>query len=203
LWQLNQKQLKHILFPVGDYTKKEVRKLAKKFNLPVLEVPESQEICFIQTTLEDFLSQHLKSKPGEIVDSEGKVIGEHQGLWFYTIGQRKGLGLSGGPWYVLDKDQKRNILIVTKNEKDLEKKELIAENVNWISGKPPKLPLKVKAKIRYRHNLAIAEISRQLKGRNYIVRFAKPQRAITPGQSVVFYKGEELLGGGIIGVDKG
>ena len=198
LWQLTQKQLKHILFPIGNYTKKEVRNLAKKFKLPVLDVSESQEICFIQTTINDFLSRFLKSKPGKIVDSKGKVIGEHQGLWFYTIGQRKGLGLAGGPWYVLEKDLKRNILVVTKNEKDLEKKELKAGNVNWISGAPPKLPLKVKAKIRYRHNLAMAEITRQLEDRNYIVRFAKPQRAITPGQSVVFYKGEEILGGGII-----
>jgi len=213
LWQLNQKQLKHILFPIGNYTKKEVRNFAKKFKLPVLNVPESQEICFIQSTVNDFLAKYLKPKPGPIVESQrrtsslrgrqahygaSKIIGQHQGLHFYTIGQRKGLGIPGGPWYVIDKDVKNNILIVSRNEKDLEKKELIAENVNWISGEPPKLPLKVKAKIRYRHNLAIAEISRQLEDRNYIVRFAKSQRAITPGQSVVFYKGEEILGGGII-----
>jgi len=198
LWQLTQKQLKHILFPIGNYTKKEVRNLAKKFKLPVLDVSESQEICFIQTTINDFLSRFLKPKPGKIVDSKGKVIGEHQGLWFYTIGQRKGLGLAGGPWYVLEKDLKRNILVVTKNEKDLEENELIAENVNWISGKEPKLPLKVKAKIRYRSKFISATITKRLMSRVYCLKFIAPQRAITPGQSVVFYKGEEILGGGII-----
>ncbi len=128
---------------------------------------------------------------------EGKTIGEHQGLWFYTIGQRKGMGLSGGPYYVSGKDFKKNILIVTKNEKDLYKKELIAKNISWISGKSPKLPLKIKAKIRYRHKLDSAIVNSF--GRKTVrVVFNKPQRAITPGQSVVFYKGGELLGGGII-----
>ncbi len=127
-----------------------------------------------------------------------KIVGEHQGLWFYTIGQRKGIKLAGGPWYVLDKDLKRNFLIVTKNEKDLEKKELIAKDVNWISGKEPKLPLKVKAKIRYRHKSTTATITKILNSKTYHLKFIKPQRAITPGQSVVFYKGEELLGGGVI-----
>ncbi|MDP2967285.1 MAG: tRNA 2-thiouridine(34) synthase MnmA [bacterium] len=214
LWQLNQKQLKHILFPVGNYTKNQVRKLAKKFKLPVLNISESQEICFIQTTMgdeasassspfasarvNDFLKKYLKPKPGKIIDTQGKVIGEHEGLYFYTIGQRKGIRLSGGPYYVLDKDLKKNRLIVTKNEKDLYKKELVCKNVNWISGKTPKLPLKVKAKIRYRHQLASAIISRHLGPKVYSLKFKVAQRSITPGQSVVFYKGEELLGGGII-----
>ncbi|MCD6500422.1 tRNA 2-thiouridine(34) synthase MnmA [bacterium] len=197
LWQLNQKQLKHILFPIGDYTKKEVGDLAKKFKLPVLDVPESQEICFIQTTLEEFLARYLEPKPGKIVDLKGKVIGEHQGLWFYTIGQRKGLGIAGGPWYVVEKEVKNNILIVSRNEKDLKKKELIAEKVNWISGSEPKLPLTIKAKIRYRHRASSATIY-HLKPNICHLKFVKPQRAITPGQSVVFYKREQLLGGGII-----
>ena len=128
---------------------------------------------------------------------EGKKIGEHSGLWFYTIGQRKGMGLSGGPYYVSGKDFKKNALIVTKNEKDLYKKELTAKNVTWISGEEPKLPLKIKAKIRYRHKLDFAVVNSS--GRKTVrVVFDKPQRAITPGQSVVFYKGGELLGGGII-----
>ena len=108
LWQLNQKQLKHVLFPVGDYTKSEVRKLAKRFKLPVLEASESMEICFIQTTINDFLKKHLKERPGSVVEQVHygvrRIIGKHRGLWFYTIGQRKGIGLSGGPWYVSDKD---------------------------------------------------------------------------------------------------
>ena len=232
LWQLNQKQLSHILFPIGDYTRKEVENLARKFKLPVLKAKKSVEICFIQTTINDFLARHLKQKPGQIVEKISKkenkhsnigpsrrlggwragcslknvgmlnkfrVLGKHEGLAFYTIGQRKGIGLPGGPYYVLDKDLKKNLLIVTKNEKDLYKKELIAKNVNWISGKVPKLPLKIKAKIRYRHQPTLVALTYELKNlKTYKLTFQKPQRAITPGQSVVLYKGEELLGGGII-----
>ncbi|MBL7150298.1 MAG: tRNA 2-thiouridine(34) synthase MnmA, partial [Candidatus Pacebacteria bacterium] len=137
-----------------------------------------------------------------------KIIGKHQGLWFYTTGQRKGLGLAGGPavakasagkpYYVLDKDIKKNHLIVTKSEKDLYKKELITQNVNWISGKMPKLPLRVQVKIRYRHKPATATMAKILNSKFYILKFDKSQRAITPGQSVVFYKNQEVLGGGVI-----
>lgn len=197
LWMLNQEQLERVLFPIGDYTKLEVRKLAEKFKLPISTAPESMEVCFIQTTINDFLSRHLKSKPGKIVDPQGKVLGRHQGLWFYTPGQRKGIGLPGGPFWVLAKDLKRNLLIVTQNEKDLFKKELVCKDLNWISEKKPKLPLKIKAKIRYRQKLAPATIY-QFKAKTYQLIFEKPQRAITPGQSVVFYRGEELLGGAII-----
>ena len=197
LWMLNQRQLKRILFPIGDYTREEVEKLAKKFKLPVLKARKSVEICFVQTTINNFLKKHLKPKPGVIITANGKKIGKHQGLFFYTIGQRKGIGLPGGPYYVLDKDLKRNLLIVTKNEKDLLKKELICKNVNWISGKVPKLSQKVKVKIRYRHELARAAIYKILNTK-YKILFSSPQRAITPGQSVVFYKGQQLLGGGII-----
>jgi len=213
LWQLNQNQLKHILFPVGNYTRKEVERLAKKLKLPVLGTKKSVEICFIKTTIgeedksssspfakarvNDFLSKYLKSKPGQIVDVRGKVLGKHRGLHFYTIGQRKGIGLPGGPYYVLNKDLKKNLLIVTKNERNLYKKELTAKNANWISDKIPKFPLRIKAKIRYRHELARAAIYK-IPNTKYKILFSLPQRAITPGQSVVFYKGEELLGGGII-----
>ena len=226
LWMLNQKQLKRILFPIGDYTRKEVENLARKFKLPVLKARKSVEICFVKISVNDFLKKYLKQKPGLISDPQGKVIGKHQGLAFYTIGQRKGIGLAGGPafakatagkpYYVLDKDFKNNALIVTKNEKNLLKKELICKNVNWIrapsdhsvldraqkicalvSGKEPKFPIKVKAKIRYRHQPASATIY-YLKSNIYHLNFEKPQRAITPGQSVVFYLGQELLGGGII-----
>jgi len=197
LWMLNQEQLKRILFPIGDYTRKEIENLARKFKLPVLKAAKSVEICFIKTTINDFLSKYLKSKPGQIVDVQGKVLGKHRGLHFYTIGQRKGIGLPGGPYYVLNKDLKKNLLIVTKNERNLYKKELIAKNANWISDKIPKFPLRIKAKIRYRHELARAAIYK-IPNTKYKILFSSPQRAITPGQSVVFYKGEELLGGGII-----
>jgi len=214
LWMLNQEQLRRILFPVGDYTKNQVKDLAKKFDLPVFDVPESQEICFIGTTINDFLKKHLKSaNSGKIIDSEGKILGSHLGSPFYTIGQRKGIGLPGGPYYVLDKNLKKNLLVVTKDEKDLLKKELIAGNVNWVSGRRPELPLRVKTKIRYRQEATPAVIRRQ-KTKNpapeqvrygadrkqdlILVEFKKPQKAITPGQSVVFYRGEELIGGGVI-----
>jgi len=151
LWQLDQKKLKHILFPIGGYTKKQVKDLAKEFKLPMSGVQESQEICFIKNTCNDFLLKHLKKNPGNIVDAKGKVIGEHKGLWFYTIGQRKGINVSGKkPLYVLKKDIRKNILIVTENKKDLESKELTVKDINWISGKAPKLPLRVMAKVRYR-----------------------------------------------------
>ncbi|MCX6760057.1 MAG: tRNA 2-thiouridine(34) synthase MnmA [Candidatus Nealsonbacteria bacterium] len=190
LWKLSQKQLSRVLFPVGGYKKSAVRALAKKFDLPTAETPESQEVCFISDSTNEFLKRYIKSRPGKIVLGK-KIIGGHIGLWFYTIGQRKGIGLSGGPFYVIDKDMKKNALIVSKDKKDLLKKELIAKDVNWISN--VKLPLKVEAKIRYRHKSAKAVITNKFK-----VIFDKPQRAITPGQSVVFYNKEELLGGGII-----
>jgi tRNA-specific 2-thiouridylase len=185
------------LFPIGNYKKEEVENLARKFKLPVLKAKKSVEICFIEKTVNDFLKKYLKEKPGKIVDTQGKVLGEHKGLWFYTIGQRKGIGLPGGPWWVIDKDLKKNFLIVTRNEKDLLKKELFCKNVNWILGKEPKLPLEVKAKIRYKTNFAKATIY-SVRNKIYKAIFGRPQKAITPGQSVVFYKGNEVLGGGII-----
>ncbi len=198
LWKLDQNQLKRILFPISDYTREEVLSLAKKFKLSFLvKIKKSQEICFIPTEVNEFLEKYLKEKSGKIVDATGKIIGEHKGLWFYTIGQRKGIGLPAGPYYVLNKDKRKNILTVTKNEKDLYKKELIARNINWISGREPRLPLKVQAKIRYRHRPASVKIHK-LKTAGYKLTFNKPQRAVTPGQSVVFYKGQEVLGGGII-----
>ncbi len=197
LWKLNQKQLKHILFPLGNYTKIQVRKMAKKFNLPLLNISESQEICFIATTVNDFLAKQIKTEPGLILTTDGKEIGKHQGLPFYTIGQRKRITAGGVPaHYVLAKDLKNNFLIVTKNKKDLYQKELKLESVNWISGKKLKMPLKVRAKIRYQHIPAEVIVSKAPKF--YNLKFIKPQQAITPGQSVVFYKDEELLGGGVI-----
>jgi len=196
LWQLNQKQLKKVIFPLGGYTKKEVKEIARKLDLPVFDQKESQEICFISKTTEQFLKKNLKLKPGKIIDEGGEEIGEHQGLALYTIGQRKGIRLSGGPYYVLLKDLKNNYLVVTKKEKDLYRKQLIAKNINWVSSIKPKMPIGVKVKIRYRHKSVPATVSFK-KGR-YLVVFKKPERAVTSGQSVVFYKKQELLGGGII-----
>jgi len=195
LWMLGRKELNRVLFPVGSYSKKEIRKLAKKFGLPAFVAPESQEICFILGTVNEFLAKHIRQKLGQIIsvfpnDQKKKI--KHFGLPFYTIGQRKGINLSNGPYWVLDKNLKRNVLIVTKNEKDLFGKELKFEKANWISGKPPKFPVELKAKIRYGNKPFSVVL---FPGRAV---FKRPQRAITPGQSVVFYKRDELIGGGFI-----
>ena len=182
LWKLDKKILKYLLFPVGGYAKSEVIQLAKKFELPVLDIPESQDVCFS--------IKHIKT-PGPIKTRPGLVLGEHGGLWGYTIGQRKGIGLAGGPYYVLDKDIKKNQLIVTKNEKDLYQRELTVKNINWL-GDVRRPNLKVMAQIRYRQNPVPAVIKK-----NKII-FDKPQKAITSGQSVVFYNKNQLIGGAII-----
>lgn len=201
LYTITQKQLARYLFPVGDYLKAEVRKMAKKMQLATWDRPESQEICFIyDNDIKRFIKKHLDLTPGKIVDTRGKIIGAHQGLPLFTIGQRHGLGIGGGkPYYVAGMDYKTHKLIVTSNPKDklLWQKKLIAGNVNWVSGKTPKLPLKCQATIRYRHKPEKALVKRK-KGSDYEVIFSQPQRAITPGQSVVFYRRDEVLGGGII-----
>jgi len=190
LWKLNQKQLKRVLFPVGGYKKSEVRELARKFDLVTAETPESQEVCFVSNSTNDFLKEYIKSKSGKII-LKSKEIGSHGGLCFYTIGQRKGIKLSGGPFYVVRKDMKSNALIVSKDRKDLMQKKMNISNVNWISE--VKFPLRAKVKIRYRYKSADAVIDKKGK-----VVFDKPQKAITSGQSAVFYSKDELLGGGII-----
>jgi len=198
LWKLGQKELKRILFPIGNLKREKVKALFLKiFPFPFWEMRKSVELCFVKKTIKDFLKENLKEKRGKIIDKEGKILGEHKGIWFYTIGQRKDLRLAGGPYFVLKKDAKKNLLIVTKNEKDLLRKNLIFKNVNWILGKEPKLPLKVKAKIRYKSSLSLAVLEK-ISSNFYSLTFKKPQRAITPGQSVVFYKEEKVLGGGII-----
>ena len=214
LWTLKQKQLKKILFPIGDYTKKEIREMAKNlprrqaglpagrqgWDLPVFEKKESQEICFIpDADLRGFLESQMRAERGSIITVDGKKVGEHKGLAFYTIGQRKGIEIGGiGPFYVVSKDFKNNVLIVAKSEyaPELYKKEMIVEKINWISEKP-KFPLQCKVKIRYLHP-AVSAIIYKIQNTKYQIRFAKPQRAITPGQSAVFYSRNEVLGGGII-----
>ena len=192
LWQLNQKILQKTLFPIGDYQKDQVKKTAKKLGFSI-NGPESQEICFINGRAEAFLKKKIGVKKGNIVDKKGNILAEHKGLWFYTIGQRKKIKLSGGPYYVIEKDIKNNTLIVSKNEKDLLRGELKFKDSNWILGKKPKFPLEIEAKIRYHHKPAKAVAI----DKNHLI-FEKPQKAITPGQSVVFYHNSELLGGGVI-----
>ncbi|MCK4891123.1 MAG: tRNA 2-thiouridine(34) synthase MnmA, partial [Candidatus Pacebacteria bacterium] len=200
LYTLNQKKLKHCLFPIGDYEKKDIRILAKKYSFEIAERKESQEICFIQSKrYGDFLKKYIKLIPGEIIDVSGDVLGKHKGLPLYTIGQRRDIGIGGtGPYYVIGMNRKKNQLIVSnnKNYKNLFSNELVVKKVNWISGNISKFPLKIKAKVRYSMDEELVVVNKIKE--KYAVKFSKAQRAVMPGQSIVFYKGSEILGGGII-----
>jgi len=228
LYGLTQEKMKSILFPLGKYKKEEVRGLAKKFNLKVAEKAKSVEICFVlEPNYHEFLKTRMDTNPptprsptlhsfsdgalrragknanrheyfksGAIVNLEGKILGEHQGLAFYTIGQRKGLKIvCGKPLYIIDIDVKNNTLVVGE-EKDVYGKRLKAEQVNWLISEL-EFPLEVEAKIRYKHPPARGTVYPNENG-TYRVEFEEPQWAITPGQSVVFYKEDIVLGGGII-----
>lgn len=201
LYTLNQNELKHLIFPLGDYAKTQVKMLAEKFKLPAAKKPESREICFIaEKNHNEFLKRRLKLKPGKIKTTDGKIIGSHQGLPLYTIGQRKGIKISGTcPYYAAKMDYKTGILYATNDcgDKILYSRDLIAENVNWISGIKPKYRFQCDAVIRYGHKPEKCVVSKC--GKNHFkVEFSKQQRAIAPGQSVVFYEKNEILGGGII-----
>jgi tRNA-specific 2-thiouridylase len=202
LWTLTQEQLKHCLFPIGDYTKPEVRELARRFGLPTAEKKDSQGICFIgELDIRDFLKKYIPVSRGPVLTTSGKIIGEHEGLSFYTIGQREGLGIGGGtPYYVAAKDYRNNILTVAEGPYDarLFSKTLEVTDINWISGQNPKLSIRCEARIRYRQPLQSCVVKCQASSVRYSVSFKEPQRAVTPGQSIVFYKNGEMLGGGII-----
>jgi len=203
LWTLNQKQLAKILFPIGDYTKTKIKKIAKDLKLPTYKNKESQEICFIKDVdLYKFLNSKIKTKKGDIITINGKKVGKHKGLHLYTIGQRKGIRIGGiGPFYVVDKNYKKNELIVAQSDfnEALFKKEMMVENINWINK--INLPTKCKVKIRYLHPAVpcrVMNYESRIMNHEYKVVFDKKQRAITPGQSAVFYLKDEVLGGGII-----
>lgn len=200
LYTFSPEEVKHLLFPLGNYTKPQVRKLAAKFGLKVAAKPESQDICFLSGDHNNFLKQHLGSKPGDIrILETNEKIGEHQGLFLYTIGQRRGLVGGTGPYYVAKFDYKKNILYVVKNwnEVILYQPGLVAQKVNWLNGRAPKRLLKCSAVIRYGHPAIPCTVELRTKF-DYLVKFNKPQRAVTPGQSVVFYDKQKILGGGII-----
>ncbi|KKP79724.1 MAG: tRNA 2-thiouridine(34) synthase MnmA [Candidatus Moranbacteria bacterium RIFOXYA12_FULL_35_19] len=200
LYRLKQEQLARIIFPLGEYKKEEVKKMAKKFDLPISEKKESQDICFLAgKTVEEFLTKNIKLKKGKIIDTSGEVVGEHLGLPLYTLGQRKGINIGGtGPYYVVKKDVKKNCLTATNKKEDLFLFSKFAnlKEVSWISARP-KLPAKILARIRYQSPLIWAVIG--IKHKKYEIKFNIAQRAVTAGQSVVFYnKKEEVLGGGLI-----
>lgn len=194
LWTLGQEELKYCIFPIGDYTKPEVRKIAKKMRLPNYDKKDSQGVCFIgQLDMKDFLKSYIKPKPGKIIDADGNVIGLHDGIYYYTIGQRHGLDIKrgNGPYFVIEKDVKKNIIYVgSENKLALSKAKVV--DLNWIGGRL-KLPAKMGMKIRYRSKSEPGVLKI-----NNIIDFINPVRAITPGQSVVFYRGEKMMGGGII-----
>jgi len=204
LYTLAQEQLRYTLFPLGDLTKPEVRKLAKKFGLPNWDRKDSQGICFIgKLPMKDFLQTKLPPKRGPLIDENGKEVGAHDGAWYFTIGQRHGIGFAGGaePYYVVGKDVKKNIVSVAQGAKNplLYSKELTCSDVHWIAGKDPRFPLHCTVRTRYRQPLQKCRISRITgKGGRYRVVFSKPQWAVSPGQACVFYQKDTCLGGGII-----
>jgi tRNA-uridine 2-sulfurtransferase len=198
---MTQEKLARALFPVGDYPKLEIRRIAAEAGLPTATRIDSQDLCFLAG--DDYRNFIRRNAPeiasaGKIVSREGKVLGEHQGLPYYTIGQRKGLGLaSPDPMYVLAKDAASNTLIVGTAD-ELGQSELLALNVNWTGGETPPGPFRALVKIRYTAREAPAEVTPLENGTKVRVRFDAPQRDITPGQAAVFYSGDTVTGGGVI-----
>lgn len=199
LYPLTREQLARSLMPVGNFTKAQIRAIAGELGLPVANKPESQEICFVPgddypNFLKDYIPQ--AAEPGPIVDEAGKILGRHRGILFYTIGQRQGLGIAAPePLYVTAIETERNTIVVGGKEKTYST-ELVASGLNWITTEPDE-PITVKARIRYRHPEAEAEVF-PLNDTSVYVKFAEPQMAITPGQAIVFYDGDTIIGGGTI-----
>ena len=206
LWELTQDQLSRALFPLGELTKTDARQAARENQLAVAEKKESQEICFVPDgDYAGFIDRYLAAEaetdrlpvPGEIVDTDGKVLGQHSGIHRYTIGQRRGIGIAQSrPLYVLNIDAAHNRVVIG-GEDELQQDEFTAHGVNWIAFDHPRQPVRSEVRVRYRHNAAPATIT-PLPDHRARVRFDTAQRAITPGQSTVFYRGDEVLGGGWI-----
>ena len=199
---LGQQALRHTLFPLGNLTKPEVRRLAQAAGLPNYARKDSTGICFIgERNFKEFLGRYLPAQPGDMRTLAGEIKGQHQGLMYHTLGQRQGLGI-GGPgdaWYVVGKDIENNILYVEQGEHHpaLYTTTLMAISPHWITGNPPPLPLRCQAQTRYRQANQACMVHTIAEG-GIEVRFDQPQRAVTPGQSVVFYEDDLCLGGGII-----
>lgn len=206
LCEVSEDNLRYSLFPVGELNKAEVRRLARDLNLVTKDKKDSTGICFIgERKFKDFLENYLPAQPGDIEAMDGATVGRHAGLMYYTLGQRQGLGIGGipdrpeAPWYVVGKDLKRNVLIVSQGNEneDLFSSELIAQPASWVNQGGPSLPLQCQAKIRYRQADQDCTVSALEDGR-LLVCFQRPQRAVTPGQYVVFYQQDRCLGGAII-----
>jgi tRNA-uridine 2-sulfurtransferase len=202
LWGLSQEQLSRSDFPLGELTKEEVRALARRTNLPVAEKPESMELCFVPTgNYVQFIQAYsreagisLPSVEGEIVNEDGAVIGHHNGVHNFTIGQRKGLGFAAGkPLYVLSLDTEKNRVVVGDDD-SLRTTTCEVTGVNWVSCANPQGPLRAKVKLRHKHEAADATVQ-PLDETSARITFDTPQRAVTPGQAAVFYNGDRVLGG--------
>ena len=198
-------QIARTLFPVGDIEKPEVRRIAGELGLATAAKKDSTGICFIgERRFRDFLAQYLPAQPGDIENDAGQVIGRHQGLMYYTLGQRQGIGIGGmkdaaeSAWYVVAKDLARNVLVVGQGHEHprLLSRALLARQIDWVARVAPGLPLRCVAKTRYRQPDQACELTAE--GDGVRVTFDQPQRAVTPGQSVVFYQDEVCLGGGVI-----
>lgn len=200
LFNLTQDQLSRCIFPLGNTTKKKIRNIAKDLKLEIAEKKDSQEICFIPDNDHNNYIRNNSSekfKNGDIVDKEGNILGKHNGIFNYTIGQRRGIKISSkDPLYVVDIDVKRNQIVVG-NEDEIYKNKLIATNINWIGIEELRKEMNVKAKIRYSGKESKCKVSK-IENDKVLVEFDQEQRAITSGQSVVFYKKDIVLGGGII-----
>ncbi len=200
LFQLSQEQLEYALFPLGEKTKKEVYEYIRKKNLPVIPSGESHEICFIpDNDYKNFIRKAagIEDVPGYFVNKNGRIVGKHEGIFRYTIGQRRGIGIPASePYYVTGIDPATNTIRIGKKD-ELFGKKLIVSGLNWVSIPPPSGAIKALVQIRYRHRASEATIEPLDKGRA-LVEFLKPQRAITPGQYAGFYDGDLLLGGGQI-----
>ena len=207
LYTLGQQQLSKSLFPVGELEKSEVRRLAEENNLVTFDKKDSTGICFIgERDFKSFLQRYLPAQPGDMQTVDGKVVGKHDGLMYYTLGQRQGLGIGGlkgfdeTPWYVADKDLENNVLIVVqgKDHPLLYQSECYATDMSWVAGKAPANSFSCAAKTRYRQQDASCHVHYLEKEERWHIQFDDPQWAITPGQAIVFYLGEECLGGGTI-----
>ena len=199
LYNFTQEQLAHTLMPLGDYTKPQIREIAEKLNLRVANKPDSQEICFVPNDdYKEFLQERkIQVKPGSFIDTKGNILGKHQGIAYYTIGQRKGLGIAlGTPMYVVEIDPVSNVVVLGEHD-EVFGNCLISTDNNFISIDQLVKPMKVEAKIRYSAPASAAELT-PLKDGQVQVTFEKPQRAITPGQAIVFYQGDLVVGGGTI-----
>lgn len=197
LYRLGQQQLSRLIFPLGIYKKEEVREMARSYRLQVTEEKESQEICFVSGDYHDFIRPCVEYEEGSFVDQKGRVLGKHRGIPFYTIGQRRGLGVSAGyPLYVLKIDLERNQVLLGKDE-DLFFKCLRLQQNHFICPRDYELPIKVKSKIRYAAREAAATLD-YAGDDSWEIVFDEPQRAVTAGQSVVYYQGDYVLGGGTI-----